>query len=57
MDALRIWLESTPMGLGMAPEMLTGIAMATYAALVLVGVALAGMYIKQPHQTAGLSDK
>lgn len=44
MDALRIWLESTPMGQGMAPEMLTGIAMATYAALVLVGVALAGMF-------------
>ena len=44
MDALRIWLESTPAGQGMAPEMLTGLAMFLYATLVLVGVLLAAMF-------------
>jgi NADH-quinone oxidoreductase subunit H len=43
-DALRIWLESTPAGQGMEPEMLTGLAMFLYATLVLVGVLLAAMF-------------
>lgn len=43
MDALRSWLETTPMAQGMEPWMLTATAMMTFATFVLVGVALAGM--------------
>jgi len=42
-DALREWLATTPMAQGMDPELLTGLAMLTFASLVLVGVALAAM--------------
>lgn len=44
MDALRSWLQTTPMGSGMNPEMLTGVAMLLFATCVLLGVALAGMF-------------
>lgn len=43
MDALLSWLQTTPMGQGMEPWMLTATAMVTFATFVLLGVALAGM--------------
>jgi hypothetical protein len=42
-DALRSFLQSTPVGEGMNPELLTGMAALLFATLVLVGVALAGL--------------
>jgi NADH-quinone oxidoreductase subunit H len=42
-NALRSWLQTTPMGQGMDPELLSGVSMLIFATLVLVGVALAAL--------------
>jgi len=42
-DALRNWLQATPMGEGMSPDLLTGMASLLFATVVLVGVALAAL--------------
>ena len=41
MEALRSWLQSTPMGEGLSPDLLTGMAALLFATVILLGGALA----------------